>query len=356
MSNKTAITNVRVFDGQRLREPGTVVIEGASIGDDTTGARLLDARGATLLPGLIDAHIHLHDRSTLDKLARYGITTGLDMATWPPQRLAALRDVAGLTDIRSAGTPAIGPTGPHSHIPGIPSDAVVHHPEQAKQFVATRLGEGSDYLKIILEAPGAGGPDEDTARALVTAAHAHDKQVVAHAASPGAFTLALDIGADIITHVPLGPPLASVLVARVATAGSVVVPTLTMMQGTATNLGKPEAFAGALGTVAALHRAGVLILAGTDANTAPGVPAHINHGESLHDELELLVRAGLSPASALRAATSATAQQFGLTDRGTISPGLRADLVLIDGDPTTDINATRNILRVWCAGVEQAIA
>ena len=98
------------------------------------------------------------------------------------------------------------------------------------------------------------------------------------------------------------------------------------------------------------------ILAGTDANAGPGIPFSPRHGESLHEELELLIEAGLSAVEALRAATVLPAHYFGLHDRGVIEPGRRADLVLIDGDPTADIRATRQIRRVWCAGVEHRVS
>ena len=76
------------------------------------------------------------------------------------------------------------------------------------------------------------------------------------------------------------------------------------------------------------------------------------HGESLHRELELLVDAGLSTLDALLAATALPARYFGLTDRGAIEPGLRADLILIEADPLADITGTRAISRIWCGGVE----
>lgn len=101
-----------------------------------------------------------------------------------------------------------------------------------------------------------------------------------------------------------------------------------------------------------MHKAGVTILAGTDANDVPGSPSPVQHGDSLHRELELLVKAGLSTVEALRSATVMTAHAFGLTDRGSIVPGYRADVVLISGDPIKNISATRNVRRVWCAGVE----
>lgn len=71
----------------------------------------------------------------------------------------------------------------------------------------------------------------------------------------------------------------------------------------------------------------------------------------MHRELELLVAAGLTPQAALQAATSTPARVFGLTDRGVITPGLRADLLLVDGDPLADITRTRHIRGVWRGGV-----
>jgi imidazolonepropionase-like amidohydrolase len=79
--------------------------------------------------------------------------------------------------------------------------------------------------------------------------------------------------------------------------------------------------------------------------------ASAGHGITLHHELALLVRAGLSPAGALAAATSVPARLFGLADRGGIARGLRADLLLVDGDPCADITATRNIVAVWRNGI-----
>ena len=112
-------------------------------------------------------------------------------------------------------------------------------------------------------------------------------------------------------------------------------------------------FESALSTVAALHRAGVDVLAGTDAATlsVPGVA----DGASLHDELRLLVLAGFTPIEALRAATALPADRFGLTDRGRIRAGLRADLVLVDGDASVNIGDTLSIRAVWRQGTRLAV-
>jgi imidazolonepropionase-like amidohydrolase len=355
MTDSVAITGVRVFDGHQLSEPRTVVIAGGVIGTDAGGAETVDADGGVLLPGLIDAHIHLSGRDTLQKLCSYGVTTGLDMATWPAQWLGTLRGVPGATDVRSAGTPAIGPGGLHSRIPTMPADAVVTGPEQAERFVAARLAEGSDYIKIIAD-PGDGGPNQQTVTALARAAHALRRRVVVHAVTQEAVMMALDAGADVITHVPLGSPLDPPVVARIASSGCTMVPTLTMMEGIAAAAARPSGFAGARRSVGRLHQAGVRILAGTDSNDTAGVPFQPEAGTSLHHELELLVDAGLSSVEVLRAATSLVARTFDLTDRGAVKPGLRADLILIDGDPVADIRATRSIRRIWCGGIECAPA
>jgi imidazolonepropionase-like amidohydrolase len=364
-SEKIALTNVRVFDGRELRRPTTVVIEGGIVGRDSAGARVIDAGGATLLPGLTDAHVHLLEQRHLQRLAAFGVTTALDMGAWPPSMVDSLRNRTGMADLRSAGIPATTAGSAHSRLPGYPAGELVDGPVGAARFVADRIAEGADYIKLIADIPG---PDQETLDALVAASHERGMLTVAHAVSTAALDMALRAGVDMVTHVPLDRRLTESTAARMLARKCVIIPTLTMMKGvvdrtaaaTASQL-KGVAAAGpsyeaARGSVAELHRAGVPILAGTDANAGPGIPFSPRHGESLHEELELLIDAGLSTVEALRAATVLPAQYFGLHDRGVIEPGRRADLVLIDGDPIADIRATRQIRRVWCAGVEHRVA
>ena len=348
---KIAVTNVRVFDGRQLVPGGTVVICGGRIGTDPAGAQVIDGAGGVLLPGLIDAHVHLDGPGRLAALAGYGVTTALDMAS-VPEETAALRGRLGQTDIRSAGIPAIAPGSLHSHIPGVGQRGLIAGPDEAKRFVADRVAEGSDYIKIVVGSPLA-DHEQATIDALVAVAHEQGKLVVAHASSVESVAKAQAAGADILTHAPRDGVLDPVAVARAVAAGRVVVPTLAMMEAIVNNLAPPDAdYAYSRASVAALHEAGVPILAGTDANDSPGTPSRVPHGDSLHHELELLVDAGLSPRHALRAATSLPARYFGLPDRGAIEPGLRADLVLIGDDPLRDIRATRSIRRIWCGGYE----
>jgi hypothetical protein len=108
----------------------------------------------------------------------------------------------------------------------------------------------------------------------------------------------------------------------------------------------PGAYAAAEKALKQLKEAGVPILAGTDAPN-PGTA----FGPSLHGELELLVKAGLTPVEALQSATSIPARVFGMKGRGRIGPGSAADLVLVEGDPGRDIKDTRAIVAVWKDGL-----
>jgi imidazolonepropionase-like amidohydrolase len=346
--DKIALTNVRVFDGERLSEPATVVIDGTHIGGDLAGARTQDGGGRVLLPGLIDSHIHLTDDDTLTALARQGVTTALDMGTESPELVASLRGRPGVTDVRSCGASATSPASAHAKRMGR-AEGLVADPDEAKAYVARRVAEGVDYIKIIIDLPGY---DEPTVRALVEAAHAHGLRTIAHAAARDAVLLAEAAGVDVLTHAPIDRPLDEGAVQRTRTSGQAAVPTLTMMEAIVGRLGAiaPVSYDIARDTVGQWHRAGVTILAGTDANQAPFAPASPPYGTSLHHELGLLVDAGLSPLDALRSATVLPAEYWGLADRGAVVPGRRADLLLIDGDPLADIGAVSQVSAVWCAG------
>ena len=354
----TAITNTRVFDGHSLSAPTTVVIQpdgriGDGSADAVVGAAVVNAEGTVLLPGLIDCHMHLKGRESLETLATYGVTTGLDMATWPASQFQSLRGLRGVADFRTAGMAATSQGSTHSRIPTYPDVALVDSPDKAERFVEVQVADGVDYIKIIADLPG---PTQDVLDALVAAAHARGLKVIAHAALYEAVRMSLAAGADIITHAPLDRALDDATAETMLAQGTVFIPTLTMMKGVAANLtaaGVPGvSYAHAHESTRAMHAAGVPVLAGTDAYIGSFTRASPPYGESMHDELALLVDAGLSTAEALRAATSTAAHAFSLDDRGAITPGLRADLVLVDGDPLTDIAAARRVLRVWCGGIE----
>ena len=388
-SGEWAIRDVRVFDGENVIDTATVVVrEGriAAVARDAAvpeGMPVIDGAGKTLLPGFIDAHVHAFGTAQRD-MPRFGVTTGLDMHG-TPERLAALRtqrtalDNTGQADLWAAGVAITAPGGHGTQygfaVPTVDADADID------AFIAARIGEGADFIKLIVEdlsVYDAGHPiptlnAEQIAR-TIAAAHAHGKLAVAHVSTLRDARRVIDAGADGLAHVFIDVIADEDFIAAARERDAFVVPTLTVvaaMSGpgdlpapgddphlrpmlTAEQRGTLQArFPGshtqrlvrALETVRRLHAAGITVLAGTDAPN-PGTA----HGLSLHAELELLTRAGLSPREALAAATAWPARRFGLADRGRIAPDLRADLVLVEGDPTIDITATRAIVAVWKNG------
>jgi imidazolonepropionase-like amidohydrolase len=369
MSIATAITNVRVFDGERLGEPTTVVFDDGVISarTSTDNTDVTDGLGGTLLPGLIDTHVHADKVPQLETSASWGVTTVLDMGNKDLANLATLKISPGLPTVKSAGNPASAPGSVFVTKMGFSVSTTVSGPDDAARFVAERAAEGSDYIKILVEdpkIPGTKALDAPTVAALVMAAHAAGLKTVAHVVSADTMTTAVRAGVDIVTHTALTSDLGPAFGALLAERAVVIIPTLTMMQGVVHTIGgKPLmralapfvpavrlSYKHAKATVATFHRAGAVILAGTDSNDDLSAPYQVPHGESLHEELQRLVDAGLTAVEALRGATCLAAEVFSLTDRGVIAPGRRADLVLVDGDPTTDISVTRNIKGVWIGG------
>jgi imidazolonepropionase-like amidohydrolase len=384
------IAHARVFDGDRTLRDVSVVVDGGVIrevagrvSDRWRRLPMIDATGATLLPGLIDAHTHTRTVSQLQDALRFGVTTVLDM--WTPVDEQQLRQAAAsrtdVADLRSSGTLATVPGG-HGTEYGIPIPTV-SGPDAAAAFVAERVANGANYLKIVLNGVRAatnGTPTMDaaTARALVQAGHSRGLLVVAHIENLDDVRIAVNSGVDGLAHIWREGGDAPDAAKLIADRHVFVVPTLVVPDGFVPGTGaalaadprlKPFLSSEAtrhldgserttsspvlrsidpmIAAVQSLIRAGTTLVAGTDPPNATVV-----HGVSLHRELELLVRSGLTPMQALTAATKSTADIFRLSDRGRIAPGRRADLVLVRGDPTRDITATRDILRVWRSGVE----
>jgi imidazolonepropionase-like amidohydrolase len=389
----TVIRNVRVFDGERVIRSATVVLANRRIAqvalpgqavEAPADAEVVDGTGRTLLPGLIDAHTHTFSRAQLKTAMAFGVTTELDMATavGVMQQMKAEQaagNAADRADLFSAGILVTAPGG-HGTEYGVDIPTLASA-DAAAAFVDARIAEGSDYIKIIHEDGSAFGQsvptlDVPTMRAVVEAAHARGKMAVAHISSGDGARDAINAGVDGLMHIFADRPPRPDFGRFVADHGVFVVPTLAVLENGAgepggqtliddpvlgprlsadsrKNLaarfpelpGNRNRMVNAFAAVRALHEAGVTILAGTDAPN-PGT----TQGASLHRELELLVHAGLTPVEALTAATSAPARVFGLTDRGRIAPGLRADVVLVDGDPTTNMLATRAVSGIWKEG------
>jgi len=350
-SQKIAIDNVRVFDGHKLLKPATVIIDGSAIVTNATGATHLDGKGGVLLPGLIDSHCHPSNVTHLEDLTRFGVTTGMVLACYSHEMCASLQNHRGLVDLRRSSAPAAAPGSAHGNVTAMVDQtgiSLVNNTEQAKEWIERQVSTGAEYIKLVAEVPGL---DQATLNALTRESHSREKMVLCHASSYAAFRQAMVAQVDQIHHTPLDRPVDAMTATQIYLQKQVSVPTLTMMQAVAKNIPMAN-FSAANASVTILHKVGITILTGTDANLQPGVPAGVPFGSSIHLEMELLVAAGISTVETLQAATSLPAKMFGMLDRGVIKPGMRADLLLINGDPIADIRATRDIKGVWVAGME----
>jgi imidazolonepropionase-like amidohydrolase len=391
------IRNVRVFDGETVVERRTVVIRDGKIAAVSgaaiavpAGAQEVAGEGRTLLPGLMDAHVHLPFYGSSDALQQnivFGVTTTVVMAA-APQLVAQVRSLSDRPDVAAALMAGNVATAPGGHPTQMDPQAAARVPTlstpgDADAFVAARVAEGSDFIKIIYDdtsdayARTLPTLDEKTVAALVTAAHARGRLAVAHIGNERFARGAIAAGVDGLAHLFVGPTVSADFGQFAASKGVFVIPTLSVLYSAC---GRPDGpsflkeadtmkyvkpqFRGlvemppadskvscdaAPQAIRQLVAATVPVLAGTDA-PAPGLA----YGASLHRELEHLVNAGLTPTAALAAATSAIARAFRMTDRGRIQTGMRADLLLVGGDPSKQIRDTRNIVAIWKKGVQVA--
>lgn len=390
-SSAVLFRNIRVFDGARTLSNRDVLVIGDRIeklGRSLTtpaGAQVFDGTGKTLLPGLIDAHVHVRPGAAESAIV-FGVTTELDMFTDVAfaKKLHAEQSAGtakARADVLSAGTLVTAPKG-HGTEYGLPIPTITL-PGDARAFVEARVAEGSDYIKLVYDDGHRYGLDlptlsKETMTSVIAAAHTMHKLAVVHIGTLAGARDAIEAGADGLAHLFVDQSPDPELGTFVARHHAFVVPTLSVLavlareprgpalakdprlapflsradvtileQSFPPRLGvPPSSYSAAVDAVRGLKKAGVPMLAGTDA----GNPGTL-HGASLHGELELLVHAGLTPGEALAAATSVPARIFGLADRGRIAPGMRADMVLVAGDPTVDITTTRAIEGVWKAGV-----
>ena len=335
----------------------------------------LSARDVTLLPGLIDAHVHLAISHT--DLTEQALPPGLHMLRMARNARAQLR--AGVTTVRDLGAPdgldlqlrqafeeglALGP---RYLVAGRPIVAVDGHCAfmgrqvdgvgAARRAAERLIAEGVDWVKLMVTAglstPGASPDDQqlapDVIAAVVEVAHAAGVSVAAHAVAGPGVRAAVEAGVDSLEH---GYWLDAATITAMVERGTTLVPTRTVVrlvaEGVAAAGVRPPAHVQATArraeevhaaSVRRAYEAGVAIVAGTD----------YRHG-SLPLEVALLAAAGLTPHDALRAATAGAARLLRRDDIGTLAPGAKADMLVVRGDPLRDPRALQEPLLVVRGG------
>ncbi|MFK4243157.1 amidohydrolase family protein [Micromonospora chokoriensis] len=389
---KHAVRAERMFDGERLVDGGVLVLlDGGRIVDVRRGRAeapegwpVRAAPDGTLLPGLIDAHVHLCADAGPDALGRLADRAETDLDAVVEASLRA-HLMAGITTVRDLGDRRDAvlrwrERGVRDDLPtvvaaGAPVTSIGGHcwalggeasgVDGVREAVRLRAAAGADLVKIMASG-GVFTPGTDTTRpqftdqelaAALNQAHDAGLPVTAHAHALSAVEQALRVGVDGIEHctcvtasgarVPeeLADRLAASGIAVCATLGTdpaVVTPPEVVEMAARAGLSEAALRAG----TATLHRAGVRLVAGSDAGLGPAKP----HG-ILPETLVEYVACGIPATAALTAATSVGAEVCGLGGRkGRVRPGFEADLLIVDGDPTRDITVLRRPLAVYRAG------
>jgi len=383
--------------GKAPRRNATVTVQNGKIvsvrdgfQDAPAGATLIDLKDRFVLPGLIDSHVHLRsDRAGNEGLIA-GFTESAQLGAYEAEMNGRKTLEAGFTTVRNLGdgggttlalrdaiargwvvgprivdaADAISTTSGHMDGRlGLAEDVVEHFPapenlcdgaDECRKVVRRQIGRGADVIKIATTAgvnsriaAGLGKQMfDDEAKAIVDTAHLYGKKVAVHAHGADGIAIALRAGADSIEH---GTLIDDESIALFKKGGAYYVPTLSTVNGYLERIAaNPNAYSpevrakidwriGVTGkALAKAFPAGVKIAFGTDAGVS-------KHGRNA-DEFELMVKHGMTPASAIHAATVNAADLLGLAaEIGSIEPGKAADIIAVAGDPLSDVTTLKRV-------------
>lgn len=331
-----SFTSIRVFDGDRVLEDQTVFTQGGQITGvvaASVGARYdwrgeaVSGKGKTLLPGFIDAHVHLEFYDPR-RVLKGGITTARDTG-WPAERIFPLAE-------RLAANPRAGPfllaSGPMITAPGgypsstgwAPSGTAleISNGTEGREAVKRLKTQGATVIKVAQDPRQ--GPVLSTAvlREVVQQAHEMGLKVTSHLSSLDQLEVALDAGVDELAHgLWSDEVIPDEVIARMVEARLTIVPTLHIdpSRQRVENLRR-------------FLSAGGKVIYGTDMGNS-GPPPGIDV-----IELKLMMEAGMSALEVLASATAHAASYLGLDDRGRVAPGFAADLIMVEGNPLEDLS------------------
>jgi imidazolonepropionase-like amidohydrolase len=365
----------RIFDGHDLIHSRAVVVDGGRITailDDADDA--LDLGDVTLMPGLIDTHVHLAFDASPDPIARLdedglyermrtaakqhlaaGVTTIRDLGDKDYLAIKLAQEFTDGPEILSAGAPITSPRG-HCWFLG----GEVEGEAGIREAVRERAARGAKAIKMMVTGgemtPGTHShllqftPAE--IRAAAEEAHLHGLPITGHAHAGAGIAAALEAGFDSIEHVSFftedGVSHDHDLIARLADSGVFASLTVGVLPGFTPPPNIASRFAGLAEGMRLLRAAGVQIIGGSDAGIAPPKP----HGILPYGGEMLVDFARCTPIEVLRSFTSLAARACRIDNRkGRIAPGFDADLLAVEGDPTKDHRLLQRPAAVFRRGI-----
>ncbi|GAB4236225.1 MAG: amidohydrolase family protein [Ekhidna sp.] len=348
------VKGVRLFDGHHVRENVDVLIKDgiiARISEASLDANVvpIDGTNKTIIPGLINCHVHAWLPYHLKNAMEAGVFAVLDMHTSiHPDSLSKWKLEDGYARFYSTGYAATV-SGGHGtqfgyRVPAIGRD------RSPKQHVKESLARGSDYIKIIYE-PQMPTLTVEQVKQIAEAGRENGLLTVAHISRKEHAAELLNTGINGFAHMWKVAPADQSLLDAVKQNDMFIIPTISVMEGVieyyeSNGLSVPFSSLDTLvREIKRIHDAGITVLAGTD---PPNVG--LDYGRSLYNELKLFVEAGLTPVEALRTATSSPNKIFQVEDIGIIKEGGPANFILIEGDPTTNIEELENSKSIWING------
>ena len=352
------IQNVKVFDGVSIIPNATLVVRNGMISEIKTDPNevfenysIIDGTGKTIIPGLINAHVHAWLPEHTEEALRSGVFTVLDLLNNDASSIKTLKDMGNSSSSHayyySAGNTVTVSVG-HGTQFGIAP--VIANVTEVPGFINDRVEEGSDYIKLMIERGGTSSPrptlTDEMIELAIKSSKESNKVTIAHITDRSDAIKAAQFGINGLAHIWYRDTT-SITVEEIEVLKKsevFIIPTLLTWQKVNDRFGTFD-----MGLIKAdllaLHQAGIPILAGTDPPNA-----QVNHGDDLHLELQLLVEVGLTPLEALKSATSIPSSSFKLGEKGFIKAGYPADFILVNGDPTINISALSKIEHIWKQG------
>ena len=388
------VSDETVADAAVWVDRGEIVYAGPHKSDGFEGAEVVDCGGRTIVPGLINAHLHLsldgddtpypvklpylkslpdselvmiYLRNAVQNL-RAGVTTVRDMHPGPGGTVEGMKIAQRLLDRPeipgSRCALALRPLVMKGGHGGQWLSRAASGPDDVQLAVREVIAEGAEVVKLMTAhswGPLPGKPESlrkyftlPELRAAVETAHRANIKVSAHSHGVDSIADNLEAGIDSIEH---GSGLTEDLVQRMLDQGTYLVPTISSYANfveEGRRHGEAEQRVADAAYVVERHRAGLKLAIEAKLKIAAGTDSgfqYLGHGAALKQELEIYVELGMRPVDALRSATSVAAELLGREDRiGRVAAGFDADLLITEGDPLTDISRLREVAYVMAQG------